>query len=155
VQLAASKGVLHACGHAAFGLVLLGNVAFNYTQCVRTPPGTPEDLPHEVRGSSGVCCSRDTCRNRASQVPLLMHPHKGHAEKSAMLVIHIVILLTWPPRPPACMHCVIHPCFTWRPTLQALAAAAEGGRYCHTCGWPKPQLAHHCHICNRCIDTLQ
>ena len=48
MQLAASKGWLHAGGHAAFGLLLLGNVTFNYAQCVRTPPGTPEDLPHEV-----------------------------------------------------------------------------------------------------------
>ena len=48
MQLAASKGRLHAGGHAALGLVLLSNVAFNYAQCVRTSPGTPEDLPHEV-----------------------------------------------------------------------------------------------------------
>lgn len=49
LQLAASKGALHAGGHAALGLLLLGNVTFNYWHCVRTPPGTPEDLPHEAR----------------------------------------------------------------------------------------------------------
>lgn len=48
MQLAASKGALHAGGHAVFGLLLLGNVVFNYYHCVCTPPGTTEDLPHEV-----------------------------------------------------------------------------------------------------------
>jgi hypothetical protein len=54
MQLAASQGWLHAGGHAALGLVLLGNVAFNYALCVRTPPGTPEDLPHEVHAPTNL-----------------------------------------------------------------------------------------------------
>ena len=63
MQLAASKGRLHAGGHAALGLALLGNVAFNYAQCVRTLPGTPEDLPHEVGTPAGLLqTGHSSCR---------------------------------------------------------------------------------------------
>ena len=37
---------------------------------------------------------------------------------------------------------------------QVLQAAAEAGRYCHRCGLPKPAGAHHCHICDRCILSM-
>lgn len=47
-ELALSKGRAHAAGHAVFGLLLLGNVAFNYAACVRTPPGITADLPYQT-----------------------------------------------------------------------------------------------------------
>ncbi len=58
-QVAQAQGRSHAGGHAAFGLLLLGNVAFNYAACVRTPPGTTDDLSIEVRD---LCCVRSTVK---------------------------------------------------------------------------------------------
>jgi hypothetical protein len=138
MQLAASKGWLHAGGHAAFGLLLLGNVTFNYAQCVRTPPGTPEDLPHEVHepasrsqtGHSPLEASRSACavHNRhLEKITLCAKRSHGMASSAAQ-----------------CLD-ASHD----QPPMQVLAAVAEDGRYCHTCGWPKPELAHHCHICNK------
>lgn len=111
-QLALSKGRAHAAGHAAFGLLLLANVAFNYAACVRTPPGTTADLAFQVRGTqfSRHCCievrilTLDTACVRVLPSTCGL-PLQGGAQRIAMLshlggfrqhTTLLVMLTHWP-----------------------------------------------------------
>ena len=142
-----TEGTWRAAGHGAIGAVLLGNVLLNYWLCVTTSPGYTTDLTAAVSRATAPLpeslpvfrrstqCRRDHSPQTGPRVATITSTSIAAARSGINVLTYATASLA----------------LNALADVQDFEAAPPAPRFCDTCNCPKPALAHHCHICDKCV----